>query len=304
VSAPILFALGEHQEFARRLAVRLDAEFGALEVRRFPDGETYLRYRTPCEGRAAILVCTLDRPDEKFAPLIFAAEAARNLGAAAVGLVSPYLAYMRQDRRFETGEAVTSTYFARAISTVFDWLVTVDPHLHRHASLNEIYTIPTRTAHAAPLIADWVKTEVDRPIFIGPDAESAQWVGAVADGAGAPCVVLEKLRRGDREVEISVPNIGRWLDSTPVLVDDVISTGRTMIETIGRLVRAGMRGPVCIAVHGVFAGSAYRDLLAAGASRVATTNTIPHESNRIDVCELISGAVGAVLAEISGPRDR
>jgi ribose-phosphate pyrophosphokinase len=236
----------------------------------------------------------LGRPDDKFLPLMFAAAAARELDAAKVGLVSPYLAYMRQDRRFQPGEAVTSTYFARLLSSQIDWLVTVDPHLHRRESLAEIYSIPTQVMHAAPLISDWIRAEVKRPLLIGPDSESEQWVAAVACNAGAPHVVLWKMRRGDRDVEVSVPDVARWRDHTPVLVDDIVSTGRTMIETIGHLKREGMQPPVCIGVHGIFAVEAFSDLMAAGAGRVVTTNTIPHMTNSIDVTALLAHGVRAV----------
>ena len=95
------------------------AEIGAIELRAFPDGETYLRFMSDLSGRTLVIVCTLDRPDEKFLPLLFAAATARELGATKVGLVAPYLAYMRQDRRFKPGEAVTSREVARLVSDAF-----------------------------------------------------------------------------------------------------------------------------------------------------------------------------------------
>jgi ribose-phosphate pyrophosphokinase len=238
-----------------------------------------------------VVLCSLDHPDDKFLPLLFAVAAARDLGAASVGLVSPYLAYMRQDRRFQPGEAVTSTYFARTLAREIDWLVTVDPHLHRRAALSEIYSVPAVALHATPLIADWIRENVDRPLIIGPDEESRQWAAAVAPGAGAPHLVLRKIRRGDRDVEVSVPEVELWRGHTPVIVDDIVSTARTMIETVGHLVRAGMRPPICVCVHGLFAGHAYRKLLEAGASRVVTSNTIPHESNAIDVTDMLAHAI-------------
>jgi len=133
----------------------------------------------------------------------------------------------RQDRRFQPGEAVTSTYFAKILSSQIDWMVTVDPHLHRRSSLAEIYSIPTQVMHAAPLISDWIRNEVKKPLLIGPDSESEQWVAAVARDAVAPHLVLQKVRHGDRDVEISVPEVARWRDHIPVLVDDIVSTGRT-----------------------------------------------------------------------------
>lgn len=286
-----VFPLPGNEGFARSVADFLGADIAALHVHRFPDGESYVRYESPVEGRRTILVCTLDRPDNKFLPLVFAAATARDLGAAQVGLVAPYLAYMRQDRRFQPGEAVTSTYFARTLNRWIDWLVTVDPHLHRRGSLSEIYSVPTAALHAAPAISTWIRKTIKSPVLIGPDGESEQWVAAVAKDAGAPFLVLEKERRGDRDVKVSVPDIERWRDRTPVLVDDIISTARTMIETVGHLKAAGLTPPTCIGVHAVFADKAYEELRAAGARRVVTCNTIPHVSNEIDLTELSAQGV-------------
>ncbi len=294
----VLIPMPGNEALASALAQMLDAEIGAVNVRRFPDGESYVRYDTPIEGRRIILVCALDRPDEKFLPLIFAAAAARDIGAGEVGLVAPYLAYMRQDRRFQPGEAVTSTYFSRALDLWIDWLVTVDPHLHRRSSLSEIYSAPAVALHAAPEISAWIRESISNPLLIGPDSESEQWVGAVADGAGAPFIVLEKIRRGDRDVEVSAPNIDQWRDRTPVLIDDIISTARTMIAATAHLREGGMSPPVCVGVHAVFAGNAYRELQIAGAGRIVTCNTIAHESNEINVTALIADGVRRVVREV------
>lgn len=287
----ILLALPGNDEQTRLLADRIGADIGSLTVRRFPDGESYVRIETSIKEREVIAVCTLDRPDDKILPLLFLAATARELGVRRLGLVAPYLAYMRQDRRFNEGEGVTSLYFARMLSETIDWLVTVDPHLHRRRSLGEIYSIPSAVVHAAPYISSWIRENVERPLLIGPDGESAQWVDAVARDAGAPSLVLEKTRRGDRDVEVSVPMLDRWREHRPVLVDDIVSTAHTMIETVGHVRRAGLAAPVCIGVHAVFAGRAYSDLLAAGAARVVTCNTIPHASNTIDLTAALADQI-------------
>ncbi len=288
---PVLLALPGNEEWAQSLSRRLDAEVGHVEMRRFPDGESYVRLDTGVEGRPVILVCTLDRPDEKVLPLMFLAEAAKEFKASRVGVVAPYLAYLRQDRRFRSGEAMSSVSFARWLSGCVDWLVTVDPHLHRYRSLGEIYSIPTGVVHAAPSIASWIHAELDAPVVIGPDRESEQWVAEVARCAGAPYVVLEKIRRGDRAVEVTVPEMERWRGHRPVLVDDIITTAGTMIETVRLLTRVGLLPPLCIGIHAVFAGQAYSDLLESGAARVVTCNTIPHPSNAIDLRDLLAEGV-------------
>lgn len=291
----MLFALPGNEALTASLASELNLEVGELEVRRFPDGESYVRYGSDVGNKTVVLVCTLDRPDDKFLPLLFSAAVARDHGATAMGLVSPYLAYMRQDQQFRPGEAVTSTYFARTLSSVFDWLITVDPHLHRRRGLEEIYSLRPILLHATPLVADWVRKEVKKPLLIGPDSESEQWVASVAEEAAAPHVVLQKIRRGDREVSVTVPDVDKWSDHTPVLVDDIISTARTMIETVQNLRQCGMRPPVCIGIHGIFAGKAFHDLMDAGTAKIITTNSVRHVTNEIDISDLLVNGLAQLV---------
>ncbi len=284
---PMFFAMPGNDDLTRLLADRLGAETGEMNIRRFPDGETYLQIRSDVKGRMAVVVCTLVRPDEKLVPLCFLANSLKSLGAAHVCIAAPYLAYMRQDKAFRPGEAVTSEYFAAMICSFADSIATVDSHLHRRESLSEIYSIPNLNAAAAGEISEWVRNNVRDPVIVGPDSESEQWVSEVAQMAGAPFVVLEKTRRGDRDVSVSAVELdGPHHGRTPVLVDDIISTARTMIETVHRLRELNVAAPVCIAVHAVFAGDAYDELMGAGAARVVTCNTIPHPTNEIDVSGL------------------
>lgn len=291
----LLLPMPGNENFTGRLIAALGAELGALETRSFPDGETYLRVAGDVEGHSVALVCTLDRPNDKTLPLFFAAHAARDLGASRVGLVAPYLGYMRQDKRFRPGEAITSSAFGRLLSASFDWLVTVDPHLHRRTSMSEVYSIPVGVCHAAPRLSEWIRAHAPNALVVGPDVESEQWVGAVATGAGVPSIVLEKTRRGDRDIEIKFPDLEGWRGRTPVLVDDIISSGRTMEVALRHLTELGFAAPVCLGIHAVFAGNAFERLVAAGASRIACTNTIPHTSNAIDVTDIVAEAMSSLL---------
>lgn len=288
---PLLLAYPGNEALGESVSRALNADTVAFAMRRFPDGETYLRIDSEVRDRTVAILCSLHEPDEKLLPLVFLSDTLRELGARAVGLVAPYLAYMRQDRRFEGGEAVTSASFARLLSKQFDWLITVDPHLHRRSALDEIYSIPTEVVHAAPALAEWIRVHVTAPLVAGPDSESDQWVRAVADAVPCPYVVLQKTRRGDRDVTVSpIPTSHARTDRTPVLIDDIISSARTMIEAVRQWRAAGATAPVCIGVHAVFAGGAFTELVGAGAARVVTCNTIPHASNAIDLSSLVAAA--------------
>lgn len=294
----MICALPGNEAFAERLRSELGGDAAELEWRRFPDGESYIRFKQDVKGADLVLVCTLNDPDSKALALLFAAHAARELGASRVGLVAPYLGYMRQDRRFNPGEAITSMHFARLIADAFDWLVTVDPHLHRHSSLGEIYSIPSRVVAAAPAMAQWIRGSVAKPLVVGPDSESEQWAAEVAAACGAPHAVMSKRRLGDRRVEIEAPPLAQWKDRTPVLLDDIISSARTMALAARKIRESGLEAPVCVGVHAVFSPDAMDALREAGASRIVTTNTIPHQTNAIDVSPLVARGIESIQKEI------
>ncbi|MFZ5475899.1 MAG: ribose-phosphate pyrophosphokinase [Myxococcota bacterium] len=275
-------------------AARLGLPVRVVDVHAFPDGESRVRVDGDLAGEEVAVVCTLDRPDPKIVPLTLAACAARDRGARRVVLVAPYLCYMRQDRAFQPGEAVAARVVAELLAGSFDALVTVDPHLHRISSLAEVWAIPSRVAHAAPAISAWVRANVRRPLVIGPDEESAQWAEAVARGAGAPSTVLRKTRRGDRDVEVTVPDLAPWPGRVPVLVDDIVSTARTMAAAAEHLRAAGSAPPVCAVVHALFAPGAEEALGAAGVARVVSCDTVVHRTNGIGVAPLVAEALARV----------
>ena len=153
--------------------------------------------------------------------------------------------------------------------------------------MSDIYDVTNRVVHAAPALAAWIAAQVERPVLVGPDAESAQWVTDVADRMGAPSVVMRKTRLSDCVAEVLAPDMEAYRQHTPVVVDDVVSSAQTMVETVKRLVAAGLRAPVCVAVHALFSDSAEQAVMDAGAARIATTNTVPHSTNIIDVVPLM-----------------
>jgi len=291
---PLMFNfLEENNPLAEALRHRLAAEQGKLSNRKFPDGETYLQVLSDCKKRSVVVFCNLYQPDEKLLPLIFLTTTLKELGADKIGLVTPYLAYMRQDKRFQPGECISSRPFAKLLSEHFDWLVTVDPHLHRYKSLDEIYNLNSKVVHAAPVIAKWIVENIQRPLLIGPDSESEQWVSQVANLANAPFQVLSKIRHGDYDVEVSLPKVDKWRQHTPVLVDDIISSGKTMLETVEHLYEQKLPKPVCIGVHGLFSDTAYTKLNQQ--AQIVTCNSVPHTSNAIDLSEELAVSVQQVL---------
>ena len=294
----LVFSLDGHLPSANDLVTALSAKLPAeaiiladLELRHFPDGETYLNILSDVDQQEILVLCQLHQPNEKIIDLMLFAETARKQGAKSICLVAPYLAYMRQDKKFNPGESLTSRHVATWLSERFDSIITVDPHLHRYHSLSEIYSIPNRVIHATDLIADYIQHNIVNPLVIGPDSESEQWANAVAERAGCDAIVLNKIRRGDHEVEVSVPQLENYPNHQPVLIDDIISTGQTMIKAAENIVKLNGMAPICIGVHGVFAQGAVEEMQTVDIAQVLTCNTIAHGTNAIDVTDLLAGAV-------------
>jgi len=211
---------------------------------------------------------------------------------------------MRQDTRFHRGEAVSTPLFAQFLEEAFDWLVTVDPHLHRVERLQSLYRIPTVHVSATPAVARWIAETVPDAVLIGPDSESEQWVADIAALSGMPYQVLAKERHGDYDVRVSLPDPAAVAGRTPVLIDDIVSSGHTILETLAHLRRLSLPSPLLVAIHPVFAGDAYARLQEAGLARIVSTDTISHPSNAIALgADLAAAASTLMTASTDSPED-
>lgn len=291
---PLLFPMPGEEARVMTLAKLCDAEVGEMNFRRFPDGEAYFRLEPNPSGRSIAFVCGLDHPDAKLLTLMMAADTAIDLGARRVGLVAPYLPYMRQDRRFRPGEPVSARLVARLIGERFHWLVTVDPHLHRIRTLSELYSMPTGPVSATPLIADWIRSAVAAPFIVGPDVESEQWVAGIAARLGCPHVTLAKDRSGDRKVEITAPDLAAVSSRTAVLVDDIASSGATLVEAVRVLRRTGLAPVACVVVHALCPSRVTKRLHDMGA-RLVSIDTVAHPTNAIDCTVLLASETRQLL---------
>lgn len=288
----MVLGFDDEQPAVALLAQALDAPWALVERHRFPDGESRLRLppRLPAQ---LVLYRGLQQPNHKLVELLIALPAARALGAARIVLVAPYLAYMRQDMAFTPGEAVSQRHVAALLGGQVDGLVTVDPHLHRIASLDEVMPgCPSRVLSAAPLLGAWVARQVPGALLLGPDEEAHQWVAAAGRAHGLDHAVCRKQRLGDRDVRVALPGIplaGRAV----VLMDDVASTGRTLVEA-ATAVRAAGAASVDVAVtHALFLGDALDQLRAAGVRHVWSSDAVPHATAVVPINGLLAAAVRA-----------
>ena len=292
----LLLHFDDEREEALRLARAAGLDAAEIERHRFPDDE--LRLRLPAELPAsAVLFRSLHRPNEKLLELLLVARSAGRGGVRHLTLVAPYLAYMRQDKAFHPGEVVSQRIVGEFLAGLFDGVITVDPHLHRIASLAEAIPVPHAVAlSGAGLLADIAVARRERPLLVGPDAESAQWIETAARRHGLDAIVCTKIRHGDREVDIALPADARVAGRAVVLLDDVASSGRTLACAAGRLRAAGAASVDVAVTHALFAGDALEVIRAAGVGEVWSTDCIAHPSNAVHIAPMLAEALRNVLA--------
>ena len=286
----LLLHFAEDQAQADRLAQATGFAVAQVVRHRFPDGELKLRLPPQLPDRVVVLR-SLDHPNEKLVELLLVASTARTLGATHLTLVAPYLAYMRQDIAFEAGEVVSQRVVGRFLADLFNTVITVDPHLHRVATLDEAVPVARAVVlSGAPLLADLIAQHHAKPLLVGPDEESAQWVAQAAARHGFDHAVCHKVRHGDRDVQIALPDVdvcGRAV----VLLDDVASSGYTLAAAARLLLAAGAPSVDVAVTHALFAGDAIQVIQDAGVGHVWSTDCITHASNAVSMAEPIASAL-------------
>lgn len=284
-----VFAFADDSPPATRFAAQLGAPLHPIHLHRFPDGETL---PTVAQGFDSVfLYRSLDRPNEKIVPLLLAADALRRAGTERIVLVAPYLPYLRQDKVFAPGQPLSRDVLGGVLGPAFDRIVTVAPHLHRTGDLAPVFGgTPIDVLTVAPLLARGLGGGPP-PLVVGPDAESEPWASAVARALGAEALVLGKTRCGDDAVKLMAPRTVSVASRRTVLVDDICSSGATLAEAARLLHAKGAASVEAVVVHALFDDAAATSLRHAGISRIASTDSCRHPTNRIYIAGLLADAL-------------
>ena len=284
----MIVGLSGNTSVARTLAKRLHLPFEELHVTKFPDGELHLRYpKHTIHPHVLFVQSFYPNPNDKLVETIFAAKTMKEWGTKKTTLIATYFPYLRQDKEFKKGEIVSNKLTAHLIESAFDNVYIFDPHLHREAQLSHLFSIPAEKISANSLIAPFVKKNFNHPFIIGPDWESYKWAEKVAHEVGCPSSILKKERLSSRKVKVSLTKKIDLQGYEVIIIDDMISTGHTLLEAIKDLRKIGAKNITCIAVHGLFVEEALQKLKDARV-KVITTNTIPNKTSQIDISQLIT----------------
>ncbi len=181
------------------------------------------------------------------------------------------------------------------LATLFDAVITVDPHLHRVATLAE--AVPARqaiTLSAAPLLGHWIAQHRPGAFLLGPDSESAQWVTQAAAAHGLPHAVCHKVRHGDHAVSIALPACD-LRGQAVVLLDDVASSGHTLATAAALALAAGAASVDVAVTHALLAGDALQRIHQSGVGEFWSTDSVAHPSNVVGLAGLLAGAIKSAL---------
>lgn len=286
----MIIGCSQGKHLAKKIARILKQPYSELRTRVFPDGESYVKLQTKVKGKHLILVQSFSgQVNDCVMEVLFAAYTARKLGAKTITLAASYFPYLRQDKRFHDGETISIEVAARLVNLHFDKLLILDPHLHRKESLSSLFNIPVTKVNSNDVIAKYIKNHLPHGSLIGPDWESYKWAQQIAEQLGRDCHILHKKRWSARKVKIYfAKNI--HLGKKAIIVDDIISSGNTLLETIKGLKKRKVKDITCIAIHGIFAENALEKLRKTGA-KVITTNSIPNKTGKIDISKVIAGGL-------------
>lgn len=297
MSEKIVIPGSSNSLLAYRVAQELDIPLADMEIKKFPDGEKYVRINCDVADKHAIIVQSgALKPDEYLIETLLIADALNDLGSKQVSLVFAYFPYARQDERFKPGEAISLVTVTKLLKGVgIKTLITVDAHRHRVINFERIFGGKVIDVSAMPYLSSFARSQGlvgEDVIVIGPDAESEGWAKLAAEAINASDYgALTKRRISPSEVEVTINKPLDLKGRDVLLVDDIISTGGTMIEAIKLLRKMDVRSITIACTHGLFVNNALMKILRMDVKAVVSSDTVPNPTTKVSVAPAIARAI-------------
>jgi ribose-phosphate pyrophosphokinase len=284
-------------DLASSIGKHLDAELVPVDLKIFPDGESKIKMRKVDKDYCIVVHSTYPPTDRNLLQALMMINRCSEDGASNVCAVMPYMAYSRQDREFLDGEVVSMALVAKLIEMVgTKRLITVD--IHSPASLS-YFTIDTQNISAAGLLAYYATVEIkpDMPIVISPDMGGAKRAVEFARMLGTNMIALKKSRdKNTSEVCIDQKElISNMVGRDVILLDDMISTGESIVEACRFLRRYKPNKIYAICTHALLVGDATTRIKSAGVEEIISTNSVPGINAKVDLAPLISTTLKAII---------
>lgn len=277
-------------DLAKELASALGCEIIQASTTAFPDGECYTRIDVEKLDDDVVIVQNTF-PDNKLIEMLLLQDAVKKLGAKSITLVIPYFGYARQDRVFKPGEPESAKIMCKHLDMDCDRVITID--LHKESTLDH-FTHPHKDVKAAPVIAEYFKTRgID--MVLSPDIGAAGRAKIVGDCMGLPHDHLEKTRLSGTEVRIK-PATMDVKGKSVLIVDDMISTGGTIIAATAALKEAGASKVSVACTHGVFVNNALERFAGSPVDSILSCNTLNSSVSHISVAGVVAEAIKDAIA--------
>tara|TARA_R110001592_G_scaffold63896_7_gene196085 strand:+ start:4330 stop:5214 length:885 start_codon:yes stop_codon:yes gene_type:complete len=283
----LILGFPDYAQQALQLAKACNFAYSEVKIHYFPDGESQIIL--PEKLPDHIILCrSLNSPNEKLIEVLMVAASARKQAVKTITLVAPYMCYMRQDKAFHTGQVISQTVIGELLAHYFDNVLTVDAHLHRVHKLSQ--AIPVKRAvnvTATEPMAEFIEAHIERPFLIGPDGESEQWVAKIAEHYQMDYRIASKKRFGDKDVSVVLPSAD-YKDRHIVIVDDVASTGKTLLAVVKLLAEFSPASISILVTHALFVDDAMSALQAANVANIWSCDSIPHVTNSVALAGLLA----------------
>ena len=281
---------GASKDLAKRLARRLRAVYIETETKIFPDGESKITLRKiPKKSVILVVQSTYPPVDTNLLQVLSIISQVRKISSRTFAIM-PYMGYARQDKQFLSGEVITMSVVAKMLQSAgAKKVIVVD--IHSDTALNH-FNIPTENVSAVPeLVKYFKKLNLKNPLVVSPDAGGSSRSKKFASLLKSDFIVLKKHRdrkTGRVSIQTTKANVqGKDL----IIVDDMISTGGSVIKAAQFLKKQKCKRIFVACTHGLLVGDAEKKIRKAGVSRIISTNTIPRNTSKVDVSEILAKSV-------------
>lgn len=298
VSKPMLLMSGSaNRPLAEEIARQLETELCRVTLKRFADGEIFVKIDENVRGRDVYIIQSTNPPAENLLELLLLMDAARRASAARITAVIPYFGYARQDRKDQPRVAISAKLMANMVSTAgADRVLAIDFHQHQ---LQGFFDLPVDHLYAAPVfVQHYRQKKLDDVVVVAPDVGSAKMARGFAKRLNGTLAIIDKRRTGPNVAE-ALNVVGDVAGKNCIIPDDMIDTGGTMAEAVHALKRLGARDIFICATHALLSGPAVERLASAPVTEVAVTDTINLAPERrfpqltvLSVAGLLAKAIG------------
>ncbi len=295
-----IFSGSSNPKLAARICNELGQPLGRIKLSRFKSGEVYCLYEETIRNCDVFLVQTFAHPiNEHLVELLVMIDAAKRASARTVNLILPYYGYSRQERKAAPREPISAKLVADLLTTAgADRVVTIDLHA---PAIQGFFNIPVDHLTALDQISDYIlKKKIENPIVVSPDAGRATTAERLASNLDSPFAIMIKKRPAHNESVITHV-IGEVEGMTPIIIEDMIDSGSTIINVVEGLKERGANDVYVCATHPIFSDKAVSRLEHPNIKEVIITDSIalPDEVSErfkvISMAPLLSDTIRIIM---------